>query len=114
MSLAVDNRNSNKKVSNKNNSSETTKYPAESYASKDFLQSYQLKANSSKKQTQLAVLQKKANNTGLPENVKNNTEHVFTETVGRVLKSRRFNLFCSPLKNKQQRIPKRKHTCIEN
>ena len=76
MSLAIDNRNSNKKVSNKNNSSETTKYPAESYASKDFLQSYQLKANSSKKQTQLAVLQKKANNTGLPENVKNNTESI--------------------------------------
>ena len=76
MPLAIGYRDSIKKVSNKNNSSETTKSPAESYAFKDRLQSYQLKANSSKKQTQLAVLQKKANNTGLPENVKNNTESI--------------------------------------
>jgi len=76
MPLAIGYRDSIKKVSNKNNSSETTKSPAESYAFKDRLESYQLKANSSKKQTQLAVLQKKANNTGLPENVKNNTESI--------------------------------------
>ena len=76
MAFALDYRNSDKKQSEKNDPPETKKFSKVSYAFKDELKSYQLKANSGKKQSQLAALQKKANNTGLPENVKNNTESI--------------------------------------
>lgn len=42
----------------------------------DSLKNYQLKADLSSKQLQLEVYQKKANNTGLPDNIKNNTESI--------------------------------------
>ena len=76
MAFALDYRNSDKKQSEKNDPPETKKFSKVSYAFKDELKSYQLKANSGKKQSQLVALQKKANNTGLPENVKNNTESI--------------------------------------
>ena len=76
MAFALDYRNSDKKQSEKNDPPETKKFSKVSYAFKDELKSYQLKANLGKKQSQLAALQKKANNTGLPENVKNNTESI--------------------------------------
>ena len=66
----------NKKKAENNDSSDTTVDAVGSNVEIDSLKNYQLKADLSSKQLQLEVYQKKANNTGLPDNIKNNTESI--------------------------------------
>ena len=66
----------NKKKTENNDFSDPTVDEVGSYVEIDSLKNYQLKADLSSKQIKLEVYQKKANNTGLPDNIKSNTESI--------------------------------------